>query len=393
MKIFLTILLSILWIYPAAAQTDSSDIEQADVAEAEEEDTVAVKPPKKETKFDRFNHKAEALFRILPVPMYSHSQEAGDVFGLAKFNVLNLSKKDTISKPSKLSEVFTISTNGHINASVSTELVFNQNKYILISYINYKKTPEYIFGIGNDVSRDSLENVTEDRIKFVATGLRLVAKNLYAGVSLDVANYFGIKPDSNSFLIRNNVTGLHGGWNVGLGGSAAYDTRDNRYNASKGEYVIATALLYPYFLGSTYQYGKFELDARKFFVPWLKHIIAIQATTTSTWGDVPFYELAMLGGDSKMRGYYLGALRDNVLVDAQVEYRMPVWNIFGVTGWIATGRVGHYYGDLALDGFRLSYGLGLRIKVDSKSNTNLRFDFGFGPNDIRGVYINFGEAF
>jgi hypothetical protein len=94
-----------------------------------------------------------------------------------------------------------------------------------------------------------------------------------------------------------------------------------------------------------------------------------------------------------MRGYYQGAFRDKVLVDAQVEYRMPIWKIFGVTGWIGAGRVGSSYGDLAIDGFKLSYGGGLRIKVDSKNNTNLRLDFGFGPGGISGTYISFAEAF
>ncbi|HEX4850530.1 MAG TPA: hypothetical protein VFV08_06970, partial [Puia sp.] len=99
--------------------------------------------------FDKFNQKMEALFKILPVPIITYSSEAGNIFGLAKFNLIHLSKADTISKPSKLSEVFTVSTKGRINASVSSELVFDQNKYVVISFINYKKQPEYLFGIGN----------------------------------------------------------------------------------------------------------------------------------------------------------------------------------------------------------------------------------------------------
>jgi hypothetical protein len=91
--------------------------------------------------FDKFNTKAEHLFKILPVPIYSYSPEAGNIFGLAKFNVFSLSKKDTVSKPSKLSGVFTASTLGRINASIATQLVFDQDKYVIISYVNYKKEP------------------------------------------------------------------------------------------------------------------------------------------------------------------------------------------------------------------------------------------------------------
>jgi hypothetical protein len=62
------------------------------------------------SKFDRFNSKAEALFKILPVPMYSFSTEAGHIMGLAKYNLFKLSVNDKISQSSRLSEVVTFST-------------------------------------------------------------------------------------------------------------------------------------------------------------------------------------------------------------------------------------------------------------------------------------------
>ncbi len=121
-------------------------------------DTIAKKEVATKTdslsKFDSFNKKAEAFFKVFPAPIYSHTPEAGNIIGLAKFNVLSLSKKDTISKPSKLSEVLTFSSEGRINASVSTELVFKENKRVVVAFINYQKQPEYLFGIGNGVKRE-----------------------------------------------------------------------------------------------------------------------------------------------------------------------------------------------------------------------------------------------
>jgi outer membrane translocation and assembly module TamA len=108
---------------------------------------------------------------------------------------------------------------------------------------------------------------------------------------------------------------------------------------------------------------------------------------------VPFYDLALLGGEDRMRGYYKGALRDKVLFDTQVEFRMPVWNIFGITTWVGTGRVADSYKNMSLNGLWLSYGGGIRIRVDSENNANLRLDMGFGPNGVSGFYFNFAEAF
>ena len=94
-----------------------------------------------------------------------------------------------------------------------------------------------------------------------------------------------------------------------------------------------------------------------------------------------------------MRGYYQGALRDKVALDMQAELRIPVWNIFGVTGFIGAGQVANSYGIIALNEFWPCYGAGIRMRVDSKNNTNLRFDMGFGPHGIKAFYINFAEAF
>lgn len=345
------------------------------------------------SKFDATNKKMENLFKIIPVPLYSYSSEAGHTFGLAKFNLIDLNKNDTISEASRISEVATFSTLGRINISVATDLNWKEGKYMVLGYINYKQQPEYILGIGNDVSIENVEEISETRLKFVNYFMTQIYKNLYVGFGLDLTIFTNIKYDSTSFLIKDNVTGVDGGTSTGLGFSAIYDSRDNRYNAYHGAFIALKTMTFPSLFGNPYLFSSYDFDARKYFNPWFKHVIAMQASTSYRSGNVPFYELALLGGEDKMRGYYKGALRDKVLVDCQLEYRMPVWKIIGITTFIGTGRVAESYSDLSLDGFWLSYGGGLRIKVDSKHNTNLRFDMGFGPNGIKGFYINFAEAF
>lgn len=375
-KVYILTLFTLLFAFSLFAAPDSTQVKA---------DTLS--------DFDRVNSRMEALFKIIPVPLYSYSTEAGHVFGLAKFNLIDLSEIDSVSQASKISEVFTLSTLGRINVSVATELNWGQGKNMITGYINYKRQPEYILGIGNDVSIDDLEEISVTRLKFVNYALRQVVENLFLGVGVDLTIYTDIETDSSSFLIEDDVSGVDGGTSTGLGLAAIYDSRDNRYNAYKGSYLSFKAMMFPSFMGNPYLFSSFTFDARKYFNPWYNHVIALQATTSFRTGDVPFYELAMLGGEDQMRGYYKGALRDKTLIDGQLEYRMPVWKIFGITGWVGTGRVGRDYSDLSLDGLWLSYGFGLRIRVDSEHNTNLRFDFGFGPGGIRGFYINFAEAF
>ena len=166
------ILLMLLTVQWAKAQ-DSTRVQDKDAA------------PK--SKFDKFNEKGENLFKYIPVPLYSKTKEAGDIFGLAKFNLFDLKKSDTISQASKFSEVVTFSTLGRVNVSISNDLIFSQNKYMILTYFNYLKQPEYILGIGNDVSIDNAEQIEFERWKFSTTFIRKsIGEHGYAGISLEL---------------------------------------------------------------------------------------------------------------------------------------------------------------------------------------------------------------
>ena len=88
------------------------------------------------------------------MPIYGYSTEAGSIYGLAKSNVFKLSKKDTISKPSKVDGLVSSSTEGRVNVVASSQFFIQENKYQFLSYLFYQKQPQYIFGIGNDVTID-----------------------------------------------------------------------------------------------------------------------------------------------------------------------------------------------------------------------------------------------
>ena len=131
-----------------------------------ESDSVQLDSSKKTSKFDEINKKAEKYFKYIPVPIVSYNPEAGNILGLAKFNTFRLDSRDTLSGYSKISEVFTFSTKGHINISVATTLSFSEDKNLIMGYFNFKKTPEYVFGIGSDVQAEDVESITIQRIKF-----------------------------------------------------------------------------------------------------------------------------------------------------------------------------------------------------------------------------------
>ena len=118
----------------------------------------------------------------------------------------------------------------------------------------------------------------------------------------------------------------------------------------------------------------------------------MQARTQYKSGDVPVQSLALLGGDYVMRGLYLGRYRDKVLIDSQAELRFPIFWIISGVAFGGVGQVAPTYGQLAINSFHYTYGLGLRLKVDSEHDVNMRFDLGFS-SDMTIFIMQFSEAF
>ena len=81
-----------------------------------------------------------------------------------------------------------------------------------------------------------------------------------------------------------------------------------------------------------------------------------------------------------MRGTYRGRYRDYISLESQLELRVPIYWIFGGVVFNSIGQVAPTYGDIAFNRFHYNYGLGLRVKIDSKNDINLRFDYGISSD-------------
>ena len=352
------------------------------------------------TKFQKFNKKAEKLFKFLPVPVSSYSNETGSVFGLAKYNLVSLVKSDTISSPSKFNELISASAKDQYKIIVGSNIYLKKNKIHLKGEVNYIKFPEYFSGIGNDSRDKILEEVEIEKISFNNSFLLGSNKKntLYIGIHQQYANFLAVEKIYRALSEKSNTItqieypGHKSGILSGIGIVINYDNRDNRYNAEKGYYLATSYIVNANFLGSSYNLNTYTLDVRKYFNPFKNQVLAMQFYLESNFGEVPFYSLAMMGGGNRMRGYYLGNIRDKLASDVQLEYRAHIWSIFGLTAFASAGRVADKPSSLSYKNLWYASGIGLRIMVDKKSKANLRVDFGVGKNS-RAIIIGFTEAF
>ena len=128
-----------------------------------------------------------------------------------------------------------------------------------------------------------------------------------------------------------------------------------------------------------------------------RDVLALQLLGQFNIGTTPFNQLAMLGGESMMRGYYSGRYRDQNQISMQAEYRflplpLSFTKRFGAALFAGTATVFNDHLEVKLKNFVWAAGGGLRFLLFPKKDIFTRFDVAF-TEEGTGFYIFIGEAF
>jgi outer membrane protein assembly factor BamA len=200
------------------------------------------------------------------------------------------------------------------------------------------------------------------------------------------------KVEPGGILSSGSIAGSRGGLLSGFGVSLDWDTRDSVLYPRKGVFFQLTADTYETMTGSDFAFTSLKLDCREYFLVAPNQVLAFQAYIRSTSGEVPFYKLAFLGGESIMRGYYKGRFRDKDILAVQAEYRVMVTKRIGVAGFAGLAEVFPGFADFKLNDIKYSVGTGVRYVVNKREGTTLRLDMAWGKASF-GLYITAQEAF
>lgn len=332
-------------------------------------------------------------YRILPVLTYSPETR----IGLGAGFILNWDYKD--AKPgtnsSLLQSFFIYTQNDQIDWTSLFEIFTNENRFFFSGKIGYLRFPQYFYGVGNELSIEQREKFSFNQFYFDLKNRIRVGKGLYLGLDYYFnKNYDIIWQEGSKYQNDSTLFGTEGYVLSGLGPEIAYDTRDFPFNPTKGSFLSASILVFAGELGSQFNYSIYQVDLRHYISinEKKKWVLAFNLYGLFANGNVPFNRIPALGGEQIMRGYYSGRYRDHNYIAGQLEWRMPIWKFIGFTAWVATGQVGADLKTFSWQGFKPNVGLGLRVRFDKKSRTNIRLDQGFG-RDSRGFYLKINEAF
>jgi len=328
---------------------------------------------------------------VIPIPYAFYTPETSLSGGV----ILMVVGSSTPSDPDQRDDVLRgggfASLNGQAELFAGLEYYTPRNALRLGVETYVARYPNKFFGIGPDAATEEdyvpFECVLDGTVGF------LVSPGLYLGPRLRVFGSWMQERAGSGVLIQGAVAGADGAGVIGPDARLTLDTRDSSVAPTRGGSIdLSAGWSFVAFGGSSYPTA--ALDARIFHSPFADRKVVLAGQLYAAWagGTPPFQELPRLGGDKLMRGYYDGRYRDNALVAAQAEVRVPVWWRFGLAVFGSVGQVAHDPLSFRLDQTKLAGGAGLRFLVDESSGTNLRADVAFGA-DGADFYFNLGEAF
>jgi len=327
----------------------------------------------------------------LPIVFYTPETRLGG--GAAGVFAFRFRGEPDSLRPSQLQIGLAYTLENQLLAYLPFQIFYDRANYNSYGEIGYYRYFYRYFGLGNSTeeANEEIYNATYPRLRLNV--LRLVRPNLYLGFRYWFDSYKITERADDGELIQNKITGSQGGIISALGAVANYDSRDNIFFPSKGALIEAVWLHNTESLGSAFNFNRFSIDASTYHTFSWEHTLAANAFTDMTFGDVPFFQLAFIGGTKKMRGYWEGRFRDKKLWMLQTEYRLPLFWRLGAVAFGGMGSVAPTISEFSEQEVHFSYGAGLRVRLSEREKINVRIDVGIDETGNWFPYLTVGEAF
>lgn len=333
--------------------------------------------------------------RWTPLPVVYYSPETKLGFGglvAANFN----SCLDSLTTSSYAQSFFLYTTNKQYNWDNTFRYYTPQNNYILQGRLNLTYFPESYFGIETEQPRAHEDVIEYNRLSGEFKVYRVVHPNVYVGLAVRYSKIYNLSFEPGGNFSMDKPIGHNGYQIIGFAPLLAFENRDSQVYPSRGMYAEIQMMVYPDVLKESFRFFNIRIDARKYFsVNWIssRDVIALQLLASVNRGEVPFKEMADIGGSVVMRGYYTGYYRFKNLYVFQAEYRARLWKFIGINFWLGAALTPKHWYSLGDSSLKPNVGVGLRFMINETDKLNLRADFGFGKQRQRGFYLDIAEAF
>lgn len=336
---------------------------------------------------------AERRTRINAYPFAFYTPETGFAFGGGGVVTFYAGEGESL-RPSNVTVAGYYSTINQYAVGVMPRAFFGDNRWLASAELSLARIVDKYWGVGNDTPElDSANYVANWGRALLELQMPLPLSRVHRwGLLYDIEGAGIVDRRGNPELQDSTLPGYGGGLLSGVGVSMAWDSREHVFFPTRGMYHQIRSTFFPSFLGSAYGFTSHEIDLRWYFPLQSGMVVALQSYGAFTTGEVPFYRLPALGGENRMRGYFMGRYRDKDFVAVQVEYRSYVWGRLGIVAFAGAGEVMPRVADFRFGQLHYSGGAGLRFKFNEAEKVNLRVDYGIGAG-TSGLYFGVEEAF
>ncbi|MFV0521939.1 MAG: BamA/TamA family outer membrane protein [Mangrovibacterium sp.] len=382
--------------YTSLAQKNSSKNEPG------KEEKQAARAIRKQKKLD------SGKLMVSPLAGPGYTPELGFLIGGGALFSWRTDKNDLSLTRSNMPVMLSFTSTGAITLNMRPTTFWNNDNLRINGNFWFKKMPDNYWGVGFNTNQAIDED--KDVTAFERTWLDIAVEALFK-IKDDL--YFGPNYSLNytegsnlsDWVAHDNYFAYYNDhpFNMGIGATFRYDSRDLPANAWEGKYFDVEFTQYGHYLGGNNNYNMLLVDYRQY--TRINHkdgrILAWQVCSRNTFGDVPYNELSQLGNPFDLRGYPWGKYRNKGKAYAVVEYRHTFkkksgdLSKYGAVAWVGGGTVYDTDNDpLITDkgtGFLPNGGIGFRYELQPRMN--LRLDYGIGRNGLHGFYFNINETF
>ena len=324
-------------------------------------------------------------FSIIGGPHYSSDVKLG--LGIVAAGLFRVDKNDLSIPPSNVSLFGDITTSGFYLLGIRGNTLFNSGKHRLDYNTYFFSFPSAFWGIGYDqgmYAKPESYKRLQNQVK--VDYMYRIKQNMYIGVNASF-NYIEGQDFSNIAYLEGQDK-MH--INTGVGAFIMYDSRDFIPNPYHGVYLKLEQRFFPMFLGNKGNFGRTEFTGNTYHPVWKGGILAYDLHGMFNYGNVPWTMLALMGGSSRMRGYYEGRFRDKHIIEATVELRQKIYGRNGIAVWVGAANIFPSFNKFNPAHTLPNYGLGYRWEF--KKRVNVRLDYGFGKKE-NGFLFSINEAF
>jgi hypothetical protein len=310
----------------------------------------------------------------------------------------------TTAHYSSVSIAGNISTTGQIQLQIRGDIFSPGETYLVKADFRYLDTERSTWGLGPIDEQLGEYPMTFLLNRFYWTALRHTSGPVYLGFGFhydefsDIVDNRAAEGDSTPYMEYSG--GLPTKTRaVGLSVNLLADTRDNLVNPKRGYYLSWSFRDYLEAFGSNESWQELWVEARVYpHVPARsRNVLAFWLYGWMSFGPAPYLNLPSNGWDTYgrgARGYLAGRIRGVDQIYLESEYRWTLtrdglWGAVVFVNGMSTARP--ETGTFA--GMDPAVGVGIRIKFNKHTDTNLTLDHGWGRADSKGWFLGMTEAF